>query len=216
MPSFRRHTIALLLFAGLAGCVSKTVCPPTGASALAPGTPDWREAISDPDHVRLRNWRKAFTDSLAKARAAGFGTQIDGEGDLLNPDYALDGVTMPDGYYRCRVIKLGAKETGHSEYSAYPPHRCQIRPSDKLKRLVELDGLQRPSGRIYPDSSSRLVFLGTIVLGDETKPITYGRDQDRDVVGAIQRIGEKRWRMLIPSPAWESMMDVMELVPEGE
>jgi hypothetical protein len=53
-----------------------------------------------------------------------------------------------------------------------------------------------------------------MIMGDEQKPIAYGRDADRDLVGIVQRIGDGRWRMLLPNPAWESNMDVLELTPE--
>ncbi len=204
----------LLLLAGLTGCTTKEACPPSTLAAK-PGQPDWRDVITDPDHGRLRGWRRALVDSLASARASGNGAAIDAEGPLLDPDITLDGATPPVGFYHCRMIKLGAKGQSHQDFIAYPAHRCQVRPSTGTLKLVELDGRQRPSGRLYPDSQSRTVFLGTMILGDEMKPIGYGRDPDRDMVGAVQRVGDQRWRVLMPYPAWESTMDVMELVPES-
>ncbi len=213
------RSVALLLLVGLAtGCATREPCPkPNAASdqAGANGTLDWHDVITDPDHLRLRAWRKAMVDGLTKARASGQGAKIDAEGKLLDPDAGLDGATLPVGFYRCRVIKLGAKTAGHDDYIAYPAHRCQVRPSDTVTRLVELNGLQKPSGRLYQDGPSRVVFLGTMILGDEVKPIAYGRDSDRDVVGVVQRVEPKRWRMIMPQPAWESLADVMELTPEG-
>ncbi len=206
--------LPLLLLAGLAGCATKEACPPSTLAGQA-GQPGWRDVITDPDHGRLRGWRRALVDSLATARSSGNGAQIDAEGQLLDPDISLDGATPPVGFYRCRVIKLGGKGDNHHSFIAYPAHRCQVRPSGSSYKLVDLDGLQRPSGRLYPDGPSRSVFLGTMILGDEMKPIGYGRDPDRDMVGAVQRVGDKRWRMLMPYPAWESTMDVMELVPES-
>jgi len=212
-------SIALLLLAGLAtGCATKEPCPkPNAASdqAGADGKPDWHDFITDPDHLRLRAWRKAMVDGLTKARAGGYGAKIDAEGPLLDPDAGIDGAGLPVGYYHCRVIKLGAKTAGQDEYIAYPAHRCQVRPSGGVSRLVELNGLQKPSGRLYQDGPSRVVFLGTMILGDEVKPIAYGRDSDRDIVGVVQRVEPKRWRMIMPQPAWESLADVMELTPEG-
>jgi Domain of unknown function (DUF4893) len=61
----------------------------------------------------------------------------------------------------------------------------------------------------------RQVFLGTLVLGDERRAMQYGRDQERDVAGFVERIGPNRWRMLLPRPHFESQIDVMELVPIG-
>ena len=30
----------------------------------------------------------------------------------------------------------------------------------------------------------------------------YGRDQDRDVAGFVERIGDDRWRLVMPYPAF--------------
>lgn len=214
MPAPAR-LLVLSLFAGLAGCVhTNAPCPPPApGTAGANGQPDWHDIITDPDHVRLRDWRKSFVDGLTQARTGGHGAEIDAQGKLLDPDAAMDDAVLPVGLYRCRVIKLGTRDPGRTPYIAYPAHRCQVRPSGSITRLAELDGLQKPSGRLYPDGTSRTVFLGTMILGGEQKPIAYGRDADRDMVGAVQRVGDKQWRMLIPDPAWESKMDVMELVP---
>jgi hypothetical protein len=59
----------------------------------------------------------------------------------------------------------------------------------------------------------RQVFLGTLMLGDESRAMQYGVDPERDVAGFVERIGPERWRMIMPSPHFESLLDVMELVP---
>jgi hypothetical protein len=33
------------------------------------------------------------------------------------------------------------------------------------------------------------------------------------MAGALERIGPYRWRLILPKPHFESMMDVIELVP---
>lgn len=217
MPArFARLFLTLLMGGAVAGCAShQAPCPPAQGDAATTqvGLPDWHEVITDPDHVRLRAWRDALVEGLAAARTDGHGAEIDKEGDWLDPDVAMDDVALPIGLYDCSVVKLGSKDAGHTSFIHYPTHHCEVRHSDTLTRLVELDGLQRPSGRLYPDMESRMVFLGTMILGDETKPIGYGRDADRDMVGALQRIGDGRWRILFPHPAWESQMDVLELTP---
>ena len=38
-------------------------------------------------------------------------------------------------------------------------------------------------------------------------------DETRDVAGYVERIGERRWRLVMPEPHFESQIDVMELVP---
>jgi hypothetical protein len=50
-------------------------------------------------------------------------------------------------------------------------------------------------------------------LGDEKRPMRYGRDVNRDMAGLIERIGPQRWRVVLPYPRFESVLDVVELVP---
>ena len=75
-----------------------------------------------------------------------------------------------------------------------------------------MTGSQRPVGVIL-DGARKSVFLGTLVLGDEKRAIDYGRDADRDMVGAVENIGDGRWRLILPYPRYQSVMDVIELVP---
>jgi hypothetical protein len=56
-------------------------------------------------------------------------------------------------------------------------------------------------------------MLGTLVLGDEPAARHYGVDPDRNVAAFLERIGPQRWRLILPSPTFESQLDVMELVP---
>ncbi|MEH3106829.1 MAG: DUF4893 domain-containing protein [Sphingomonas fennica] len=171
---------------------------------------DWRTIATDDDRRRLRDWRQSWTAALA--RLAG-DRRVVAEGALFRPDAALDGVTPPLGLYRCRVTKLGAKAKGLPEFTAYPAFSCRIAagPAGTFS-LTKLDGSQRPIGTLYPDGG-RMVFLGTMVLGDERRAQPYGRDPERDMAGLFERIGPARWRLALPAPRWESLLDVFELVP---
>ena len=205
--------IALLL----ASCLSVAACsalPPTGIVIPYP-TRDWRAIATEDDRGRLRDWRDAFVAGLKAARAAGHADAIARESALLEPDSALGGGAIPNGSYRCRVIKLGAKSPGMPDYVAYPAFACRIRQERDLQGFAKLTGSQRQVGLIFPGDAIRQVFLGTLVLGDERRAMQYGRDQERDVAGFVERIGPNRWRMLLPRPHFESQIDVMELVPIG-
>src|SRR5687768_11460830 len=81
---------------------------PSGSVIEAP-TRDWRLVATSDDRERLRDWRDAFVSGLKAARASGHADAIAQEGALLAPDAALTGGPIPNGNYRCRVIKLGAK-----------------------------------------------------------------------------------------------------------
>lgn len=177
-------------------------------------TTAYRELISDRDQLRLHNWRTAFTSGLAAARRSGHTAEVEREGAMLNPDSAVPGPAIPNGVYRCRVIKLGAKSAGNLDYVAYPGFTCRVRPERDLQRLGKLTGSQRYVGLIFPGDPMRNVFLGTLALGDETRALQYGQDQQRDVAGYVERIGPNRWRLVMPQPQFESQVDVMELSPD--
>jgi hypothetical protein len=111
------------------------------------------------------------------------------------------------------VTKLGSQSAGLLAYIAYPAFSCRIGAGQGVQSFAKLTGSQRPVGVIYPGDALRQVFLGTLVLGDEQRAMQYGTDPDRDVAAFVERIGPNRWRMVIPSPAFESRTDVIELVP---
>lgn len=176
-------------------------------------TTDWRRVATEDDRSRLREWRPTFVAALAAARAAGHGREIASEGVLLDPDAALGGDPIASGLYRCRVIKLGAQGQGKLDYVAYQGFSCRISADRDLLRLDKLNGSQRYIGLVFPNDALRQLFLGSLVLGDEARALQYGQDAKRDVAGFVERIGPRRWRLVMPRPHFESQLDVMELVP---
>ena len=205
---------ALLALAALLACSSCSVIEqPSGL--IARWTTAWKEIATADDKDRLRNWRTSFVAALAAARKSGHANDIAREGALLDPDAALGGAKLPDGFFRCRVIKLGAKAAGNLDYVVFPAFTCRVKPERDLQRFGKLGGSQRYLGLVFPDDAIRQVFLGTLVLGDERRALQYGQDELRDVAGYVERIGPNRWRMVMPKPHFESQLDVMELVPTG-
>ena len=196
----------------LLACTGCSVVQPPPEIVASPSR-DWRAVATDADRARLRDWRNAFTTALASARASGHSGEIAKEGALLQPDAALGGAPIPNGMYRCRVIKLGAKSQGMLDYVAYPYFSCRVQQDDSLQGFAKLTGSQRQVGRIFPGDAMRQVFLGTLMLGDESRAMQYGVDPERDVAGFVERIGPQRWRLVMPRPNFESQLDVMELVP---
>ena len=197
--------ILALASLALAACAPKAV--------VATQSTDWRAVATEADRDKLRDWRSAFVDGLSQARAAGHAQVIAAEGVLLEPDAALGGGPIPNGMYRCRVTKLGAQRPGMLAYVAYPAFACRIRQEKAVQGFAKLTGSQRPVGLIFRGDALRQVFLGTMMLGDEARAMQYGDDPDRDVAAFVERIGPARWRMVMPSPAFESRTDVIELVP---
>ena len=111
------------------------------------------------------------------------------------------------------MFKLGAKSRGMIDYIAYPWFTCRVAREGQVMSLTKRTGSQRQVGLIFAAEPRRAVFLGTLMLGDETRTIEYGRDDARDVAGWVERVGSARWRVAMPFPAFESTLDVMEMVP---
>lgn len=178
-------------------------------------TANWHDIVTSDDRSRLRDWRKSFVEALDAARKSGHSAEIAREGPLLDPDAAIGG-SIPNGMYRCRVIKLGARSTGLLDYVAYGTFTCRIRQSAQVQDFRKLSGSQRLVGVIFPNDALRQVLLGSLVLGDEQRAIQYSQDQTRDVAAFVERIGPDRWRLVMPEPHFESRLDVMELVPMSD
>lgn len=206
---------------------SARVCISVAFSLIAVGGPawagrdsaitplDWKHVATPADMDRIKSWRTAFVKALDNARARGNGANIAIEGALLDPDAAMGGAGPAPGQYRCRVIKLGTKSPAMPAFTVYPDFACTVADEGEVMSFAKIGGLQRPVGLIFPCDDRRQIFLGTMMLGDETRPMDYGRDAMRDMAGAVERIGPNRWRLILPYPNFESVMDVIELVPQA-
>lgn len=179
------------------------------APVQADRSPEWREVATRDDRRRLRRWRSAWMEALRSAREGGAAAEIAADPALFHPDASLANPTPPPGEYRCRTIKVGSGGAG-LPYVAYPFFACRVAADGRFSKLT---GSQRPVGRIYAATPTRAVFLGTLSLGDQSDALPYGRDRMRDLVGRVERVGERRWRLAFPYPHYESLLDLIELVP---
>ena len=200
--------------AALAGCASSsTPASEPRLAAVDHDAIDWREIATPSDRERLREWRTAWVEALGKARTAGHNAALAKEGVLLQPDARLAWQDPPPGEYQCRTLKIGGKTEDMLDYVTYPPFTCRIRREDGLMSFAKLTGSQRPLGLLLPFADNRMVFLGTLQLGDERRALQYGRDRERDMAGVIERIGPQRWRLVLPYPHFESTIDILEIKP---
>lgn len=199
---------ATLLAVTLSGCAIYREATSTTAFT----SDNWRQIATDADRERLRNWRKAWDEALPAAKLAD-PRAVAAEPVLFDPDVALGDASLPAGTYRCRVYKLGKIGSGLSDFTAYPGFECVVVAEGDLTSFHKMTGSQRPTGLLFADTKARQVFLGTLILGDEVSPLRYGLDRTRDMAGYVERIGEHRWRLVLPWPAFESKLDIIELVP---
>jgi hypothetical protein len=208
--------MALRLAFGVVACTLLAGCGGKDRPAsLSKAAVDWRQAATSADHERLRTWRPPSSRPVAKAQGSGNGKAIAAQGTLFEPDLSLAEPMPPPGDYRCRVFKIGANGSAMRDFTVYPFAACRIEAAGGTIRFYKTVGSQRFSGLAYVDGTRRAVFLGTMMLADEQNAIAYGRDVKRDIAGIIQRFGDRRWRMVLPYPRFESLLDVVEIVPSG-
>lgn len=202
------------LFAAAGLLSACSIVPDAAPLALeaAPEPGSWRATATAQDRDRIRGWYSSWQAAIADARAKGDGAKLDAEGALLTPLAALPNPHLPPGNYKCRTVKLGS-QAGPPGLIAYGWFECRVASEQGIVSLVKTSGSQRPIGLIFPDDMRRQVFLGTLLLADETIPLDYGSDRMRDLAGLVERIDAKRWRLVLPRPAYESLLDVIELVP---
>lgn len=205
----RQVVVAVVSAALLGGCGGRDDAPP---SVLATSKTEWRAVATPADRDRLSGWRTAWIDAVRRARASDAGREIAAEGVLLEPDRFLENPVPPAGDYRCRVLKLGARAGGRA-FVTYPAAACRVEKEGDVHSFYQSASGQRPVGLIFPDPGGRAIFLGTLLLEGETRPIDYGRDRARDMAGYVDRIGERRWRLVLPVPAFDAMLEVIEIVP---
>jgi hypothetical protein len=211
-----------LLAAAAAGCASlrpKEDEAATGASVVVEPPPKseiWLAIATAADKSRISRIGLAWQSALADARR-GFGGEIRREGALLEPRAALPRPAPTPGSYNCRLIKLGKSTDRGVAFERFKPFFCYVEVEDELLTIVKQTGSQRPAGRLWEDDRpDRLIFLGSLALGDEQQPLAYGEDPKRDMAGVFERIGPFRWRLVIPWPQGTSKLDVFELTPVAD
>ncbi|PZO05669.1 MAG: DUF4893 domain-containing protein [Alphaproteobacteria bacterium] len=215
---FRSSLLIAVAAAALAACA--TLAPPVPPVPPLPGQtaenalPDWRGIVTRADRDRFDRRDAAWRDALRQARSLSGSGDLASTGALIDPDAGINGVTPPVGDYRCRTVKLGSQ--GDYEglgYVVYGWFACRIEDTPTGLKFVKRTGSQRPSGLLFPENDSQMVFLGSMSLGDEAAANSYGRQPDRDMIAVLERIGPARWRLVIPWPTAESKLDLIELVP---
>jgi hypothetical protein len=217
---FRNLTImgsAALALAALAGCALKPNVPPGVKPTVEVGAPAkadvWKHVATAADQDRLARLGLAWQEALAEAKQSN-AADLRREGTLLLPRSGLPRPAPTPGSYNCRLIKLGKATDKSKPYESFKPFFCYVEVDEDLLTIVKQTGSQRPAGRLWEDDDpTRLIFLGSLALGDEQQPVAYSDDPKRDMAGVLERIGPFKWRLVIPWPQSTSKLDVFELTP---
>jgi hypothetical protein len=214
-----RIGITLLLALAVGGCDSlnkKAVDGPRPMVSVEPETKAdvWEGIATAADRDRLARLGLAWQDALADARRAGAASDLRTEGKLLEPRAALPRPAPTPGSYNCRLVKLGRTRPRGPAFERFKPFFCYVEVEGDLLTIVKQTGSQRPAGRLWEDDQKdRLIFLGSLALGNEQAPMAYGDDPKRDMAGVFERVGPFVWRLVIPWPQGTSKLDVFELTP---
>ena len=213
----RAGLAALIGLVLVSGCETKRKLPPGVRPVIEVQPPSksnaWMPLATQADKDRLARIDSAWQQALTEAGKS-FGAEMRKEGVLLRPRAALPRPAPTPGSYNCRLIKLGQASPKTRAYESFKPFFCYVEIEGDLLTIVKQTGSQRPAGRLWEDDNSeRLIFLGSLALGDEQQPVAYGDDPRRDMAGVLERIGPFRWRLVIPWPQSTSKLDVFELTP---
>lgn len=220
MVTTRARAAVLAAIALVAGCATPSKLPP-GIHPIVEVEPPlkseaWKKLATAADQDRLARLDAAWQQGLAEAGKS-FGGEIKKEGVLLKQHAALPRPAPTPGSYNCRLIKLGQAVPKTRAFESFKPFFCYVEVEGDLLTIVKQTGSQRPAGRLWEDDDpNRLVFLGSLTLGDEEQPLAYGDDPKRNMAGVFERIAPFRWRLVIPWPQSTSKLDVFELTPVAE
>jgi hypothetical protein len=214
-----KSVLMLALALSASGCaLPKKVAPAgTTVTAIVTKSDAWNRVASDADRARIARAPLAWQQGLAEARARGFGSEIRSEGRLLTSGGALSRPAPTPGSYSCRVVSLGRSAKRGPAFEKFKPFFCYIDLEGELFTIVKQTGSQRPAGRLWEDENpTRLIFLGSLALGNEEEARAYGDDPRRDVAGVFERIAPFVWRLIIPFPQDGTKLQVFELTPVAE
>jgi hypothetical protein len=216
----RRILVKTAAFLGLAlvsGCVTKPNLPPGHRPSVTVGPPlksqTWKAVATAADQDRISRLGLAWQEALADARKSD-PAEVNHDGKLLLPRSGLPHPAPTPGSYNCRLIRLGKAAARAKAYESFKPFFCYVQVEDDQLTIVKQTGSQRPAGRLWEDDDpNRMIFLGSLALGNEDLPLAYGDDAKRNMAGVLERIGAFRWRLVIPWPQSDSKLDVFELTP---
>lgn len=206
----RLRLVCALAMLALAACRTISQPPPGGPrpTVVVEEPEAWRGIASARDAAALDGLAARWDQALAATRTAGLGRRIAGEGALLVRGARLARAVPAPGSYRCRSIRLGARR-----WTASAQGFCYVGvQSGQLSLSTELRGL-RLGGYLWElKAGDRLVFLGAALPSGASSPPAYGDNPALDTGGVFERIGEFRYRLVLPEAAPGGGVTIVDLV----
>ena len=211
-------TLPLLALAGGCDTAGKRARSAASVTVEAESKSDlWKAVAKDTDESRINRLGLAWQEALTEARTR-HQREIAAEGPLLQPRSALSRPEPTPGSYNCRMISFGKGGRQSPVFEKFKPFFCYVLADDDgVLTIVKQTGSQRPAGRLWEDDDpNRLIFLGSLALGNEQEPLAYGEDPERDMAAVFERIAPFRWRLVIPYPRSGARLELFELTPVAD
>lgn len=209
MDPVLRAAAAFAAIGLLAGCAARAQEAPPAATpsvTLVEEAP-WRALATEDDTARIERLDDEWQAALASIRPGRWRRLVDAEGELLRPAAAQPFPAPPPGHYRCRVVRLPFD----GRITVFRPWSCHVGNDEKLLSFTKEGGSDRPAGWLWTDNATRLIFLGAMIEGEGVP--AYGEANSRSLIGAVERVADFRWRLVIPAQRGEASLDVIELIP---
>lgn len=204
---------AVLLIVSATACRNLPANPrPAAASVIVEETEAWRSDATPADVEKIDRLAGLWQGALAEARRAGFARRITVEGPLLDPGAALPRGAPPPGAYQCRAVRIGALAPRGRAFATGRQGFCYVGVEDgQLSLSVEV-GVDRAGGYLWEEKEGRrAIFLGASVRPGSRTITAYGEDPARDLVGTVERVGNFRYRLLVPG--YGAKLAIFELKP---
>jgi hypothetical protein len=173
------------------------------SAALADG--EVQKLMTAADKVRLEAYGETRKAALQEAKG-GDPVEVKELDEILARKIVSFSEQDLTGNWQCRTIKAG----GLGALVIYDWFKCKVSDDGSGWMLRKTTGSQRTTGRLYDDGEKRAIYLGSLHYKDDpAKP--YGADAEMDQVGYAFRTGPDGWRIELPKPVHESVLDIIEL-----
>lgn len=170
---------------------------------------DWREVAAPEDVARIEDNERAYGAALDLARRAGTDADRAELGRILaDLPQPIDRATLP-GRWDCRTVRFVEDPANFRVYGWFP---CQISDLPQGLLLEKLGGSELTAGYLYPESETRMVYLGYAHGQSEPArdyPGAAGPAERRDAAILTQR-GPDRLLLAKPDPLGDADYDFLE------
>lgn len=175
---------------------------------------DWRAIAHPYDVERIETLSAAVAQGDMEARGNGSGYEQAVTRLLMAAPAGDIDTTAMVGTWQCRTIKVGGPFVGLVIYDWF---KCRIQNDAGSLTVTKITGSQNFAGRLYTDSSQRMILLGGGFYGHEQQCAYQASDSadgkspdNRDKVAAVQMLDPDWLRFVFPYPARESTYDIIE------